>query len=189
MNMHTTHAAEGLERRAFTIADVEQMVEVGILARDERFELIGGEIVPMSPKGIRHESLKVWLCNTMIRLLPDNYKIAQETTLRLSEDTFIEPDFLVLDTDTDLKDLGSSTIYLAIEVADSSLKYDLGRKAEVYAGFDIKELWVINAKTLETRIHLDPVDDQYQALREEPADVKLVSKFLPALQISLKDFS
>ena len=28
---------------------------------DERFELIGGELVPMSPKGARHELVKVAL--------------------------------------------------------------------------------------------------------------------------------
>ena len=34
------------------------MVAKGIIAKDERFELIGGEVVPMSPKGARHELVK-----------------------------------------------------------------------------------------------------------------------------------
>ena len=59
MNVHVTRAADGLPRRPFTIADVERMVEVGLIHPDERFELIGGEIVPMSPKGIRHERLNL----------------------------------------------------------------------------------------------------------------------------------
>jgi hypothetical protein len=50
-----TLAAEGLPRRAFTVAEVERMVEVGLLPEDERVELIGGELVPMSPKVIRPE--------------------------------------------------------------------------------------------------------------------------------------
>lgn len=61
MNIPLTHAAEGLERRAFTVDDVVAMVEMGVLGREERFELIGGEIVPMSPKGLRHEKLKTWM--------------------------------------------------------------------------------------------------------------------------------
>lgn len=52
----TTRAAEGLPRRAFTVADVERMVEVGLIDRDERLEIIGGEIVPMSPKGNHRSS-------------------------------------------------------------------------------------------------------------------------------------
>ena len=51
-------AAEGLPRRPFTVAELEQMVAAGILDEDERIELIGGEVVPMSPKGNRHEVLK-----------------------------------------------------------------------------------------------------------------------------------
>ena len=34
------------------------MVAEGIILEDERFEMIGGEVVPMSPKGNRHELVK-----------------------------------------------------------------------------------------------------------------------------------
>lgn len=54
----TTRAAEGLERRLWTVAEIEAMVQAGIIEEDERFELIDGEVVPMSPKGIRHEVIK-----------------------------------------------------------------------------------------------------------------------------------
>ena len=36
----TTMAAEGLPRRRFTVAELQQMVAAGILAEDERIELI-----------------------------------------------------------------------------------------------------------------------------------------------------
>jgi hypothetical protein len=45
----TTSAAEGLPRRRFTVAEVEAMVAAGVVEEDERVELIGGELVPMSP--------------------------------------------------------------------------------------------------------------------------------------------
>ena len=51
-----TRAAEGLPRRRFTVAEVEAMVEAGVMEEDERVELIGGELVPMSPKGISTKS-------------------------------------------------------------------------------------------------------------------------------------
>jgi hypothetical protein len=47
-----TSAAEGLPRRRFTVAEVEAMVAARVMEEDERVELIGGELVPMSPKGI-----------------------------------------------------------------------------------------------------------------------------------------
>ena len=57
----TTMAAEGLPRRPFTVAELEAMVAAGILEEDERIELIGGEVVPMSPKGNQHEVVKAAL--------------------------------------------------------------------------------------------------------------------------------
>jgi len=47
----TTQAAEGMPRRPWTVAEIEAMVRAGIISEDERFELIGGEVVPMLPKG------------------------------------------------------------------------------------------------------------------------------------------
>ncbi|MBC6436178.1 hypothetical protein FM036_45385 [Nostoc sp. HG1] len=45
-----------LLKRQFTTQDYHQMVVAGILSEDERVELIQGEIVKMSPIGIRHAS-------------------------------------------------------------------------------------------------------------------------------------
>jgi hypothetical protein len=47
-----------LERRRFTVAEVEAMVAAGVMDEDERVELFGGELVPMSPKGAEHEVVK-----------------------------------------------------------------------------------------------------------------------------------
>ena len=65
MNVHVsrpaapaTLTAEGLPRRRWSVADIERMQDAGIVDRHERFELIGGEIVPMSPKGSWHENVK-----------------------------------------------------------------------------------------------------------------------------------
>ena len=88
-----TRGAEGLARWRLTVADVEAMVQAGILDEDERVELIRGELVPMSPKGSRHEVLKVALLRRWLKLCPEDVQIAPETTFRLSADTYLEPDF------------------------------------------------------------------------------------------------
>ena len=65
-----TQAAEGLPRRRFTIAEVESMVAAGVIDEDERVELIGGELVPMSPRGNQHEVVKVALLRRWYRAAP-----------------------------------------------------------------------------------------------------------------------
>jgi Uma2 family endonuclease len=90
----TTTAAEGLPRRRFTVAELERMTAAGILDEDERIELIGGEIVPMLPKGNQHEILKAALTVYWARSLPPEILFVTETTLRLTADTYLEPDFV-----------------------------------------------------------------------------------------------
>ncbi|MGD9656469.1 MAG: hypothetical protein AB7U61_02345 [Methylocystis sp.] len=57
----STQAVEGMPRRCWTIAEIEEMVRVGIIDEGERFELIGGEVVPTSPRWARHEWIKIEL--------------------------------------------------------------------------------------------------------------------------------
>jgi Uma2 family endonuclease len=177
-----TRAAEGLERRAFTVRDVIRMVETGVLGRDERFELIGGEIVPMSPKGIRHERLKLWLNENLVRGLSDAYQTIPETTFYLSDDTFIEPDFVFHPRDSGLENLSPETCLLAIEIADSSLTYDLGRKAKLYAEFGIKELWVVDVNMMTITVHIVPGQSGYGTISANVAADVLKP-------ICVKDFS
>ncbi len=149
----TTQAAEGLPRRRFSVGEIEAMVRAGVIDEDERFELIGGEVVPMSPKGARHEWIKIELNRFLQRVAPEHLTIAPETTLRLDAATYLEPDFCVFHRDLDLKNLDGPAVLLAIEVADSSLAYDRGRKIGVYAAFGVREVWVIDAKRATTWLH------------------------------------
>jgi Uma2 family endonuclease len=153
----TTQAAEGLPRRRWSVAEIEEMVAKGIIAEDERFELIGGEVVPMSPKGNRHEVVKQALQQYWFPLTAGTPTcLITETTLHVAEDEFIEPDFLFWPRSIALKDVTAASALLIVEVADTSLGYDLGTKASTYARLGLPELWVINAQTLVTAIHRAP---------------------------------
>lgn len=181
----TTTAAEGLPRRRFTVTELEQMTAAGILDEDERIELIGGEIVPMSPKGHQHEILKVALTLYWARSLPADVLFATETTYRLSADTYLEPDFVFYPKAAGIRGLNAETALLVVEIADSSLGYDLGRKAALYAAFGIRELWVIDAVKLITHIHRSPTATGYRSIIERAPDEPLVPEKLPALAVTL----
>ena len=129
------------------------MVRVGVIAEDERFELIGGELVPMAPKSVAHERVKIALNRFLQCAAPEHLTIAEGTTLRLDAATFLEPDFCVFRRDLDFARLDGPAVLLAIEVADSSLAYDRGRKIAVYAAFGLREVWVIDAKRAVTWLH------------------------------------
>jgi Uma2 family endonuclease len=187
-----TSAAEGLPRRRFTVAEVEAMVAAGVMEEDERVELIGGELVPMSPKGNHHEVLKAALLRRWYRAVPDDLDLVPETTFRLSEDTYLEPDVVVYPRTSGLRGLTGANALLVVEIADSSLRYDMGRKAALYASFGIRELWVIDAVRLTTRVFREPAGDGYRNMQDlGPADrlVPLFASEAFALQLNELELS
>jgi Uma2 family endonuclease len=174
-----TRAAEGLPRRRFTVAEVEAMVAAGVMEEDERVELIGGELVPMSPKGNQHEVVKIALLDRWYRLRPDDCRLAPETTFHLSDDTYVEPDIVIYSRASGLKGLSGPGVLLVVEIADSSLSYDLGRKATLYAGFGVRELWVIDAVKLTARIFTAPSPSGFGEARDCGPAEQLVPLFAP----------
>ena len=152
------------------------MVDAGIMEEDERVELIGGELVPMSPKGNRHEVVKTELLKRWYRAAPEGIDLTPETTFRLSEDTYLEPDVVIYARKDGLKGLEGQTALLVIEIADSSLRYDIGRKAALYASFGVRELWVIDAVRLTTRVFRRPSHEGYG----ETVDLAATGTAVPA---------
>jgi len=181
----TTQAAEGLARRRWTVAEIEAATRAGIFDEDERFELIGGEIVPMNAKGIHHEVLKAALTYHFVRNTPDDIRFVPETTFRLSEDSFVEPDFVFFRKTDGIAGLNPRTALLAVEVADSSLAWDLGRKALIYAGFAIPELWVIEAVTRKAHVHTRPGLEGYGEIVEVSDSETLTPRTMPGLSVVL----
>jgi Uma2 family endonuclease len=191
MNVHlarelaTTQAAEGLPRRAWTADEIKAMVQAGIIAENERLELIGGELVPMSPKGNRHELVKMTLQRYWFSKLPSHVSLITETTLWINPTHFLEPDFVFWPRAVPIRDLGPANIELIVEIADTSIAYDTGRKATLYATFGISEYWVINAEDLTTRIHRGPTGSTFASVTDHPPSVLLTPARLPALAVEL----
>ena len=174
-----TSAAEGLPRRRFTVAEVEAMVAAGVMEEDERVELIGGELVPMSPKGLEHEVLKTAMADRWYRLPEREVDLAIATTFRLSEDTYLEPDVVVFPRVSGIRDLSANNALLVVEIADGSLVYDMGRKAALYATFGVRELWVIDAVRLTTRVFREPATDGYLNVQDFGPTAKLSPLLAP----------
>jgi Uma2 family endonuclease len=187
MNFMPSKITKGLPRRKFTVAEIERMCRKGLIPETERFELIGGEIIPMSPKGSWHENVKRQLNRHFVKALPDHLQLIPETTFRLDRYTFIEPDFLIYPTEVTIPDISGANVLLAIEVADSSLNYDLKRKPLLYAHFGIRELWVIDAKQRTTTVHLKPVNGAYQLIETHGPEARLTPSFAPELGACLAD--
>jgi Uma2 family endonuclease len=187
--MHAvTRAAEGFDRRAFTVSEVLRMQEAGVLSEDENFELIEGEIVPMQAKSHAHELLKSALNYKLARALPDSLWLGVETTIYLSEDTFVEPDLAIYPRGLILEQVKGVDIVLAIEVAVTSLAYDREFKAGLYARHKFQEYWVVDAPNRRTYQFTDPQGNSWRRRAERGPDDVLTHAALPGFSIRLSDY-
>jgi Uma2 family endonuclease len=181
----TTQAAEGLPRRRWSVAEIEEMVAKGIIVEDERFELIGGEVVPMSPKGARHEIIRSELAFGLTRQAPATLRVVAEAQFNLTDDTYVVPDLLVHPATTKVPYVRGESALLVVEIADSSLAFDLAAKASLYSSHGVPEYWVINAKTLSTQVHRLPTAEGYRDVTEVLADARLAPLAAPELAVTL----
>ncbi len=170
----------------WTVAELDALYEQGKLAQ-ERWELVAGEIRMMAAKGNFHEELKMNLTMHWARRLSEKFVFATETTFRFTPDDFLEPDFVFFPRAERLANLRPEIVELIVEVANTSLGYDLGEKAKFYAGFGIRELWVLNAKTLQTHVFSKPGSEGYLERRVVKGEQQLVPDFAPELAVTLAE--
>ena len=78
-----------------------------------------------------------------------------------------------------------SDILLAIEVALTSLAYDRGLKARLYARHGVNELWVIDAERRRAFIHAGPEKGGWRSIVERGPDEALTFAALPGLSVRL----
>ena len=135
-----------VSRRRFTADEYLAMGDAGILRDDDRVELIDGDIVAMTPIGRRHVAVVNRLTRLFVARLGDGAIVQPQGSLRLDFSTEPQPDLAVLRHRDDFYETGSrpapDDILLLIEVADTSLRYDLTTKAALYARHGIGEYWV-----------------------------------------------
>lgn len=193
MNVAVTRAADGLPRRAFTVEDIRRMTEAGILAEDENFELIEGDLVMVAAKHIGHDRIKNALTIALARAVPDDVYVAVENSVQLTETTLVEPDIAVVSRAVYRADPKSyarpraEDVLLLIEIAVSSLAFDRKVKAGLYARHGIREFWVIDAEAGITWVHTGPSGDGWTSIVERGPHETSTPVALPGLSVRLGD--
>ena len=131
--------------------------ESGIFG-DRRLELIEGEIIEMSPMSSKHGMLIYLVQKVLERVFTNDYLVVAQTPLNLSDVSEPQPDIAVYTGSAfDYLDTKPTHALLVVEVADSSLRYDRGQKASLYAKANITDYWIINLKDNTLEIYHTPV--------------------------------
>ena len=153
-----------VSRHRLTVADFQRMGEVGILGPDDRVELIAGEIIDMSPIGSLHAALVARLASALGQRVGETAVIWTQNPLTLDDTSQPQPDLAVLRPRADFYAAahpGPADVLLVIEVADTTLAFDLDVKVPLYAAAGIPEAWVIEAPSRRTLVFRRPVNGRY----------------------------
>jgi Uma2 family endonuclease len=143
----------------FSVEQYHRMIAAGILTENDRVQLIDGYVVAMTPIGPPHSFVARKLTKLLSVLIPDTWeiRIQQPITLSTSEP---EPDVVVArGTIEDFKTRhpGPSEVALAVEVTDSSLAFDRGSKAGIYAHDGIAQCWIVCLAERTVEVDRSPV--------------------------------
>lgn len=151
-------------KRRFTVDEFQRMGEAGILTRDDRVELIDGDIVRMTPIGHRHASSVRRLNAILSPLVGEAAIIDVQNPLRLGQHAEPQPDLVLLKPKSDFyarAHPGPADVLLVIEVADTSAEYDRTVKVPLYGRAGIAEVWVVDLADGLVEVYRQPARGQY----------------------------
>jgi Uma2 family endonuclease len=151
-------------RRRFSVDEYYAMARAGILTEDERVELLAGEIVEMTPIGIRHAVCVGGLTDLFSRRFGDRALVWVQNPVRLDRNSEPEPDVVLVRRPLE-RYAGAhpvpEDVLLIVEVADTSLERDRALKLPLYAGAGIVDVWIINVEEREVEVYRQPSGDRY----------------------------
>ena len=177
---------KGLIPARLTVDEVYALTDMGVFAENEPMELIDGEIVPMAAaKANWHSMMEAKLNRAIVLALPDNAWLYPSPSITLAVDLLLEPDLVVLPRGAMIREMRGPDLLLAIEVADSSLGYDLRVKAPLYAQHGVRDYWVVDAVRKTIRVHRAAVGDRYTDVEEYEAHDIVTALLLPGVAIRL----
>ena len=150
-----------------TLAMFDRMIAAGVFAppEDHPLELIEGELMMMSPIGDQHADAVDWLARWSQLAIPaEDLLVRIQNPLELPSSTSVpQPDiaWVTLRRYVDRRPRPED-VSLVIEVADTSLEFDTGTKASLYAAAGIADYWVVDLASRAVIVFRDPRCGRYE---------------------------
>jgi Uma2 family endonuclease len=166
-----THAPEPTRplappRKRWTRDQCAPLEASGLFER-ERLELLDGELITKIGKNRPHVNaftlMQIWL----VRAFGERFVNAEapiDVSPADNPSNEPEPDLIVLKRDFSTFRSGNpqpEDLSLVVEIADSSLAFDLTTKAALYARASIPEYWVLDVAGRRLIVHREPASGRY----------------------------
>ncbi len=162
--MPTLPALE-IPRKVWTRDEAHALVEMGF-PNAEKLELIDGELIDRMGKKHLHNFWQNLICAWLHQKFGPEY-VQMEPSIYVSPEDNLrnepEPDLIV--TARSIREYQDNVtpaeIRLLIDVADSTVNFDLKQKAKLYARAGIADYWVVDIPAQLVHVHRAPQHDTY----------------------------
>ena len=177
-------------KRRFTVDECLAMLEAEVLHEDDRIELIDGELLIMPPIGDNHDNTTDWLNELSFINFGDRARVRVQGSIRLNNMSAPQPDIAILRRRplSDQRPYYPEDIFLVIEVANTSLRYDSGSKLARYAAAGIIEVWVVNLRDAVVMVYTGLSDSEYTSVRTYQPGESISPQAFPDVAIAVADF-
>lgn len=175
-----------VHRAKLTADDFLLLDRNGAFAAYRKTELIDGEIYFVNAQHRPHGIVKTELHDGLrdaLKAMGSPYRSVPEFSLALSPTDTPEPDVMLTSKPRGEGIVPLDSVPLVIEVSDSTLDIDLGRKANRYAAAGIPEYWVADVNARVIHQMWEPTRDAYLRTRVIPFGEPLHSTAVEGLTI------
>jgi Uma2 family endonuclease len=125
--------------RLFTVDDLERMPDDG-----RRYELVDGVLMVSPAPTVPHQVVQLQLGIVLQASCPADLGVVPGPGVRMSDDTELIPDLVVVDKDQLTARRVTRAPLLAVEIQSSSTAlFDLNTKKAVYERFSIGSYWIV----------------------------------------------
>lgn len=167
------------------VEDYELLADAGAFGH-QRTELIDGEVIVMSPQFRPHGMVKLDLYDALLlqlRTMGSPLRPVLEFSLDLSETSMPDPDIMLTSEPRGPKAVPLGSVKLIIEVSDTTLSDDLGRKSRLYASAMIPEYWVADVQGRVIHQLSEPNEKGYAGSQVTAFGTPITATTIPGLTI------
>jgi Uma2 family endonuclease len=153
-------------RKRWTRAEYASLAETTV--GQERLELVDGELISKMGKKRPHVNALIRLQWWLLRVFGPDFVHPEAPIDVAPQDNLSsepEPDLIVTSRDLShflVLNPQPADVVLLVEIANTTLGFDLTTKARLYARAGIADYWVVDVPWRRIIVHRDPVDGEYR---------------------------
>jgi Uma2 family endonuclease len=157
----------GVRPRRWTRDEYYRAWEAGIFGPEERLELLDGEILQRMGPQPPHATAVSKTAHVLATAFGPGCYARQQSPITLHDQSEPEPDVLIVPGTPDdyaARHPGPQDALLLVEISDTTLRLDQGRKQRAYARAGIPEYWVVNLTVRRLHVYREPTGSGYRSV-------------------------